>query len=99
MERAAVGVVNPTVVLLAPTVADRVVEPLPCSARDWPVDPIVSAPPGVIDNAPVLCNNGVVTLVENVGLLVIDNAPSADKLKLPLAETANVPVAFGIVST
>ena len=45
---------------------------------------------------PVLWSDGVVTLVEKVGLLEILSCPRADRLRLlPLTPTASVPLEFG----
>lgn len=54
-------------------------------------------PPGVTDKLLLLCRMGVVTLVVKVGLLVMLTVPAADKLRLPVAAIAKVPLAFGTV--
>lgn len=91
------GVAKPRVEVKLPVVDDRVVEPLPCKVRFWVAAPIVRAPPGVMARVPVLCSSGVVTLVVKVGLLAMVSWPRPDRLRLPLAPTARVPLELGIV--
>lgn len=91
------GVAKPRVEVKLAVVEDRVVEPLPCKVKFWVAAPIVRAPPGVMARVPVLCSSGVVTLVEKVGLLAMVSWPRPDRLRLPLAPTARVPLELGTV--
>ena len=94
--RAAVGLVKPTVVVLAPLVAVKTLAAVPCTVKAWAVAPTVKAPPfGLMLKPLEPSKEGVVTLVEKVGLFVIVRLPAALKLRLPLALTARVPEAFG----
>ena len=48
-------------------------------------------------SAPLLSSDGVVTLVVNVGLLVMDTTPVGEFSRLPDAATTTVPLLFGTV--
>lgn len=100
MIRLAVGATKFSVEVLPALVAIMAVPlavPLMMVARV--VLPRLKLPPlAAIDKVPVLCKIGVVTLVVNDGALPIDTSPRADNTRLPLALTATVPLASGIIT-